>query len=104
MLMWATVALYILAFFSGRQITLPSAIVTVLVGMAIGYATLYGVGSPNTRPPGSAVVAALRKLSFPVVSARRIEDDHQGDRRYVIGLKDGSSLDVNVLDRDRQVA
>ncbi|MEV1167547.1 lysylphosphatidylglycerol synthase transmembrane domain-containing protein, partial [Nonomuraea sp. NPDC049784] len=104
MLMWTTIALYILAFFSGRQITLPSAIVTVLVGMAIGYATLYGVGSPNTRPPGSAVVAALRKLSFPVVSARRIEDDHQGSRRYAIGLKDGAGLDVTVLDRDLQVA
>ncbi|GAA3703723.1 lysylphosphatidylglycerol synthase domain-containing protein [Nonomuraea antimicrobica] len=104
MLMWTTIALYILALFSGRQITLPSAIVTVLVGMAIGYATLYGVGSPNTRPPGSAVVAALRKLSFVPVSARRVEDDHQGSRRYAIGLKDGSSLDVTVLDRDRQVA
>ncbi|MFI7707710.1 YbhN family protein [Nonomuraea sp. NPDC049480] len=104
MLMWAVIALYILAFFSGRQITLPSAIVTVIVGMAIGYATLYGVGSPNTRPPGNAVVVALRKLSFSVVSARRIEDDHQGSRRYAIGLRDGASLDVTVLDRDRQVA
>ncbi|MGN9843832.1 lysylphosphatidylglycerol synthase transmembrane domain-containing protein [Nonomuraea sp. H19] len=104
MLMWATIALYILAFFSGRQITIPSAIVTVLVGMTIGYATLYGVGSPNTRPPGSAVVAALRKLSFSVVSARRIEDDLQGSRRYAIGLRDGTSLHVTVLDRDRQVA
>ncbi|MEV4571029.1 lysylphosphatidylglycerol synthase transmembrane domain-containing protein [Nonomuraea sp. NPDC049419] len=104
MLMWTTIALYVLAFFSGRQITIPSAIVTVLVGMAIGYATLYGVGSPNTRPPGSAVVAALRKLSFSPVSARRVEDDHQGSRRYAVGLKDGSSLDVTVLDRDRQVA
>ncbi|NRQ34066.1 flippase-like domain-containing protein [Nonomuraea sp. NN258] len=104
MLMWTTIALYILAYFSGRQITLPSAIVTVLVGMAFGYATLYGVGSPNTRPPGSSVVAALRKLSFSPVTARRIEDDHQGSRRYAIGLKDGSGLDVTVLDRDRQVA
>ncbi|MFI6927996.1 YbhN family protein [Nonomuraea spiralis] len=104
MLMWTSIALYILTYFSGRQITLPSAIVTVLVGMAIGYATLYGVGSPNTRPPGSAVVAALRKLSFSPVSARRIEDDHQGSRRYAIGLVDGTSLDVTVLDRDRQVA
>lgn len=104
MLMWTTIALYILAFFSGRQITIPSAVVTVLVGMAIGYATLYGVGSPNTRPPGSAVVAALRKLSFAPISARRIDDDHQGSRRYAIGLEDGTSLDVTVLDRDRQVA
>lgn len=103
-LMWTMIALYIFALFSGRQITLPSAIVTVLVGMAIGYGTLYGIGSPNTRPPGNAVVAALRKLSFSPVAARRIEDDHQGSRRYAIGLKDGASLDVTVLDRDRQVA
>src|SRR5262249_40111978 len=33
-----------------------------------------------------------------------IEDDHQGSRRYAVGLKDGSSLDVTVLDRDLQVA
>ncbi|WP_219472304.1 lysylphosphatidylglycerol synthase transmembrane domain-containing protein, partial [Nonomuraea rhizosphaerae] len=103
-LMWTVIALDIFALFSGRQITLPGAFVTVLVGMAFGYGTLYGVGSPNTRPPGNAVIAALRKLSFSPVSARRIEDDHQGSRRYAIGLKDGSSLDVTVLDRDRQVA
>ncbi|NUR82686.1 MAG: flippase-like domain-containing protein [Nonomuraea sp.] len=103
-LMWTMIALDIFALFSGRQVTLPGALVTVLVGMAIGYGTLYGVGSPNTRPPGNAVVAALRKLDFSPVSARRIEDDHQGSRRYAIGLKDGASLDVTVLDRDRQVA
>ncbi|WP_336214690.1 lysylphosphatidylglycerol synthase transmembrane domain-containing protein [Nonomuraea sp. LPB2021202275-12-8] len=103
-LMWTVIALDILALYSGRQITLPGAIVTVLFGMVMGYATLYGVGSPNTRPPGNAVVTALRKLSFSPVSARRIDDDHQGSRRYAIGLADGTSLDVTVLDRDRQVA
>ena len=103
-LMWTVIALDILALYSGRQITLPGAIVTVLVGMVMGYATLYGIGSPNTRPPGNSVVAALRKLSFAPVSARRIDDDHQGSRRYAIGLADGTSLDVTVLDRDRQVA
>ncbi|MEV0201815.1 lysylphosphatidylglycerol synthase transmembrane domain-containing protein [Nonomuraea sp. NPDC050691] len=103
-LMWTVIGLYALAFFTGYQITLVGGIVTVLLGMAIGYGTLYGVGSPNTRPPGNAVVTALRKLSFSPVSARRIDDDHQGSRRYAIGLKDGSSLDVTVLDRDRQVA
>ncbi|MET7463808.1 lysylphosphatidylglycerol synthase transmembrane domain-containing protein [Nonomuraea sp. NPDC005501] len=103
-LMWTVIGLYALAFFTGYQITLVGGIITVLLGMAVGYGTLYGVGSPNTRPPGNAVVAALRKLSFTPVSARRIDDDHQGSRRYAIGLKDGSSLDVTVLDRDRQVA
>ncbi|MFI6505594.1 flippase-like domain-containing protein [Nonomuraea typhae] len=103
-LMWTVIALDVLALFTSKQMTLPSAMVTILAGMAIGYGTLYGVGSPNTRPPGSAVIAALRKLSFQPVSARRIEDDHQGSRRYLVGLADGTSLDVTVLDRDRQVA
>ncbi|WP_113704419.1 lysylphosphatidylglycerol synthase transmembrane domain-containing protein [Nonomuraea lactucae] len=103
-LMWTVIGLYVLAFFTGYQITLVGGMVTVLLGMAIGYGTLYGVGSPNTRPPGNAVVAALRKLSFSPISARRIDDDHQGSRRYAVVLKDGTSLDVTVLDRDRQVA
>ncbi|GAA0945138.1 lysylphosphatidylglycerol synthase transmembrane domain-containing protein [Nonomuraea longicatena] len=103
-LMWTVVALYVLSLFTGKQITLPSAMLTVLTGMAIGYATLYGIGSPNTRPPGNAVIAALRRLNFTPITARRVEDDHQGSRRYAVGLKDGSSLDVTVLDRDRQVA
>ncbi|MFI7439506.1 YbhN family protein [Nonomuraea indica] len=103
-LMWGVIGLYVLAFFTGYQITLVGGIITVLIGMAIGYGTLYGVGSPNTRPPGNAVLTALRKLSFTPVSARRIDDDHQGSRRYAVGLKDGTTLDVTVLDRDRQVA
>ncbi|MEV0588527.1 lysylphosphatidylglycerol synthase transmembrane domain-containing protein [Nonomuraea sp. NPDC050310] len=103
-LMWTVIALFLLSLFSGRAITIPSALVTVLFGMAMGYATLYGVGSPNTRPPGNAVVTALRRLAFKPVAARRIEDDHQGSRRYAVGLKDGGSLDVTVLDRDQQVA
>ncbi|MFI9557819.1 YbhN family protein [Nonomuraea endophytica] len=103
-LIWTVIALDVLSLFTSKQLTLPSAMVTIVAGMAIGYGTLYGVGSPNTRPPGTAVIAALRKLSFQPVSARRIEDDHQGSRRYAIGLHDGSSLDVTVLDRDRQVA
>ncbi|GAA4101664.1 lysylphosphatidylglycerol synthase transmembrane domain-containing protein [Nonomuraea soli] len=103
-ILWTVVALFLLSLFSGRQITIPSALVTVLFGMAIGYATLYGIGSPNTRPPGNAVLATLRRLSFQPVSARRIEDDHQGSRRYSVGLRGGSTLDVTVLDRDQQVA
>ncbi|GII96220.1 hypothetical protein Ssi02_64510 [Sinosporangium siamense] len=102
--MWTAVALNIFALYTGTSITLPGAVVTILLGMAVGYATLYSVGSPNTRPPGSAVVAALRRLGQSPVKARRIEDDAQGSRRYAVGLADGHRLDVTVLDRDRQVA
>ena len=63
------------------------------------------MGSPNTRPPGSAIVAALRKLGL---RARSGPADSTTTTRAAAdtpsALKDGSRLDVTVLDRDRQVA
>ncbi|AWS49163.1 lysylphosphatidylglycerol synthase transmembrane domain-containing protein [Streptosporangium sp. 'caverna'] len=102
--LWSAVALNAVALFAATAATILGIVVSILLGLAVGYAILYGVGSPNTRPPGSAIVAAIRKLGFKPVKARRLDDDHQSSRRYAIGLKDGSRLDVTVLDRDRQVA
>ncbi|MDP9848448.1 lysylphosphatidylglycerol synthase transmembrane domain-containing protein [Streptosporangium lutulentum] len=102
--LWSAVALNAIALFAATAATILGIVVSILLGLAIGYAILYGVGSPNTRPPGSAIVAAIRKLGFTPVKARRLDDDHQSSRRYAVGLKDGSRLDVTVLDRDRQVA
>ncbi|MEV8631039.1 lysylphosphatidylglycerol synthase transmembrane domain-containing protein [Streptosporangium sp. NPDC051023] len=102
--LWSAVALNAIALFAATAATILGIVVSILVGLAVGYATLYGIGSPNTRPPGSAVVATLAKLGFVPVRARRLDDDHQSSRRYAVGLKDGTRLDVTVLDRDRQVA
>ncbi|MDP9864631.1 MULTISPECIES: lysylphosphatidylglycerol synthase transmembrane domain-containing protein [Streptosporangium] len=102
--LWSAVALNAIALFAATAATILGVVVSILVGLAVGYATLYGVGSPNTRPPGSAIVAAVAKLGYLPVRARRLDDDHQSSRRYAIGLKDGTRLDVTVLDRDRQVA
>nr|WP_260408549.1 lysylphosphatidylglycerol synthase transmembrane domain-containing protein [Planomonospora venezuelensis] len=102
--LWTAVAVNAVALFAGVAATILGIVVSIVVGLAVGYATLYGVGSPNTRPAGSMIVAAIRKLGFHPVKARRLEDDHQGSRRYAIGLRDGTRLDVTVLDRDRQVA
>ncbi|GAA0840620.1 lysylphosphatidylglycerol synthase transmembrane domain-containing protein [Streptosporangium amethystogenes subsp. fukuiense] len=102
--LWSAVALNAVALFAGLAATLLGIVVSILVGLAVGYATLYGVGSPNTRPPGSAVVGVLRKLGFAPVKAHRLDDDYQGSRRYAVELRNGNRLDVTVLDRDRQVA
>lgn len=102
--LWSAVALNAAALFAATAATILGIVVSILVGLAVGYATLYGLGSPNTRPPGSAVIATLTKLGFASVKARRLDDDHQSSRRYAVGLRDGSRLDVTVLDRDRQVA
>ncbi|MEU0520967.1 lysylphosphatidylglycerol synthase transmembrane domain-containing protein [Streptosporangium sp. NPDC006007] len=102
--LWSAVALNAAALFAATAATILGIVVSILVGLAVGYATLYGLGSPNTRPPGSAVIATLTKLGFASVKAHRLDDDHQSSRRYAVGLRDGSRLDVTVLDRDRQVA
>jgi len=103
-LMWAALGLDVLALFTASKATALGVILTYLVGQAVGFGTLYGIGSANTRPPGTAVLAALRKLGFVPVSARRMDDDSSGSRRYLVGLADGRWLDVAVLDRDRQAA
>ncbi|WP_307848766.1 lysylphosphatidylglycerol synthase transmembrane domain-containing protein [Microbispora oryzae] len=103
-LMWTALALDVFALFTATKVTALGVILTYLVGLAVGFGTLYGIGSANTRPPGSAVVAALRRLGFVPVSARRLEDDSSGSRRYLVGLADDRRLAVTVLDRDRQVA
>ncbi|WP_308250108.1 lysylphosphatidylglycerol synthase transmembrane domain-containing protein [Sphaerisporangium fuscum] len=103
-LMWMAIALDVFALFTGAEATALGVFVTYLVGLAVGYATLYAVGSPNTRPPGSTVVSAFRKLGFTPHSARRVADDAQGSRRYAVSTTDGRRYDLTVLDRDRQVA
>ncbi|WP_248964181.1 lysylphosphatidylglycerol synthase transmembrane domain-containing protein [Sphaerisporangium perillae] len=103
-MMWMAIALDVFALFTSADATALGVFVTYLVGLAVGYATLYVVGSPNTRPPGSTVVAALRRLAFVPARARRITDDAQGSRRYGVTMTDGRRFDVTVLDRDRQVA
>lgn len=103
-LMWVAIALDVFALFTANKVTALGVILTYLVGLAVGFGTLYGIGSANTRPPGSAVLAALRRLGFTPISAERMEDDSSGSRRYFVGLDDDRFIDVTVLDRDRQVA
>ncbi|MEU8199112.1 lysylphosphatidylglycerol synthase transmembrane domain-containing protein [Microbispora amethystogenes] len=103
-LMWVALGLDVFALFTATKVTALGVILTYVVGLAVGFGTLYGIGSANTRPPGSAVLAALRRLGFTPVSARRVEDDSSGSRRYLIGITGDRTIDVTVLDRDRQVA
>lgn len=83
-----------------------SIILTVLIGWAVAYGTLYAVGSPNVRPTGQTLLAGLRHVGFHPVSAAREDspDSEHGDRgrRYFVTLEDGPPLDVTVIDREQQ--
>ncbi|MFE9763358.1 lysylphosphatidylglycerol synthase domain-containing protein [Streptomyces sp. NPDC005808] len=85
-----------------------SIVLTVLIGWAVAYGTLYAVGSPNVRPTGRTLMAGLRHVGFRPVTAAR-EEAHEvatenGDRgrRYFVTLEDGPPLDVTVVDREQQ--
>ena len=69
----------------------PLAIVTTyVIGRAVGYGTLYAVGSPNTRPTGRAVMAALRRVGLDPVRASPARADGPDDSRsYTAALADG---------------
>ncbi len=101
---WTVIGLDAVASLAAGSITPLAVVTTYVIGRAVGYGTLYAVGSPNIRPPGGEVVAALRRVGLVPVRAVRIADAPDGTRRYTAALAGGSSVDVTVLDRDQQTA
>ncbi|TQL87936.1 uncharacterized protein (TIRG00374 family) [Actinoallomurus bryophytorum] len=104
MVTWAVIGLDAVASLAAGAITPLAVVTTYVIGRAVGYATLYAVGSPNTRPAGRAVMTALRRVGLDAVRATRTSGDPDGFRGYGAILADGRSIDVTVLDRDQQSA
>ncbi len=101
---WSVIALDAVASLTTGAITPLAVLTTYLIGRAVGYLTLYVVGSPNTRPAGLAVVAALRKVGLEPVRMTRNAAAQDDARRYSAVLDDARVIDVTVLDRDQQTA
>ena len=101
--MWTVIALSALAALAAGYASPLALAVTYLIGRAIGYGTLYGAGTPNPRPAGTAVLAALRRMGLLPTAAHRVQDGPEETRRYEVELAD-RILNVTVLDRDQQVA
>ncbi|WP_175607713.1 lysylphosphatidylglycerol synthase transmembrane domain-containing protein [Peterkaempfera bronchialis] len=79
-----------------------SLVLTVLLGWAVAYGTLYAIGSPNVRPTGQSLLAGLRKVGFDPVTAHRAPDAPGGTRRYYVVQDDAGPLDIHVIDREQQ--
>ena len=123
---WTVIGLDAIAALAAGYITPLAVLTTYVIGRAIGYGTLYAVGTPNTRPSGRAVVAALRRVGLEPLRAARIADGPEDTRRYSVDVavvRDSSdfdaepdagddaeaapvfrTIDVTVLDRDQQTA
>jgi uncharacterized membrane protein YbhN (UPF0104 family)/tRNA A-37 threonylcarbamoyl transferase component Bud32 len=83
---WTVIALAALAALAAGYASPLALAVTYLIGRAIGYGTLYAAGTPNPRPPGTAVIAALRRLGIEPHRAIRIADGPEETRRYIVDV------------------
>ncbi|TDE30023.1 lysylphosphatidylglycerol synthase transmembrane domain-containing protein [Actinomadura sp. 6K520] len=127
---WTMIGLAALTGLTAAYASVAALAATYFLGRAIGHGTLYAVGTPNPRPPGSAVVAALERLGLRPVRAARLDgtpDGGEETRRYGVVLAPGPAdgdaapdrdgpgewdrdgpgewdLEVRVLDRDQQTA
>jgi len=105
-------------------LTLPAALLTVLIGRACGLALRYAFGVQSERAYGRSLVEGIRRAGFSPTRLIRVRDvgaegndtaelvtdlaavaiTRVGDNRvYAMTTADGERLDVVVLDGDRQV-
>ncbi|MFC5745491.1 lysylphosphatidylglycerol synthase domain-containing protein [Actinomadura rugatobispora] len=119
---WSMIGLAALTGLTAAYASVAALAATYFLGNAIGHGTLYAVGTPNPRPPGLAVVAALERLGLRTVRAQRFQpDDLPEVRRYGVSVAHAPGavptdtsgvalprgdwqLEVRVLDRDQQTA
>src|SRR5262245_56646291 len=102
--LWLTVGVYGLASLATASATVPSLLITLLLGRAIGLGVRYAAGEWSQRPPAAEIAAALASASCPVVAMRRIRADGAESRCYAATALDGRRLDVRVFDRDQEAA
>ncbi|MFF4234464.1 lysylphosphatidylglycerol synthase domain-containing protein [Actinomadura geliboluensis] len=122
---WIMIGLAALTGLTASYASVAALAATYFLGRAIGHGTLYAVGTPNPRPSGTAVVAALERLGMRPVRGARLDepaDDTEDGRRYGVVLGPSAAggygarvpagrgahgdwdLEVRVLDRDQQTA
>ncbi|MDX6739972.1 flippase-like domain-containing protein [Actinocorallia sp. A-T 12471] len=101
--MWGAIALGGLASLVAGNTTALGLVATYLIGRLAGYLTLYALGTPNPRPPGTAVLAALDRLGLHPLKLTRTDDGTPARRSYLVRTR-ARDLDVYVLDRDQQTS
>lgn len=89
----------ILSGFLSGGVTALALFASALLGWAVGLVARLALGAASTRPPGSAVAAALIGSGLDITQLELVEPATGGARRYA-GSGPGGPLDVRVLDRE----
>lgn len=106
-------------------VTLPAALLTVLLGRVVGLSIRYGSGVQSERAYGASLIDGIRRAGFAPMRLVRVRDvaaqhpegeealandlaavaitRYGGNRVYAMTTTTGERLDVVVLDGDRQV-
>jgi uncharacterized membrane protein YbhN (UPF0104 family) len=102
--LWLTVGVYGLANLATASVTVPSFLITLLLGRAIGLGVRYAAGEWSQRPTAEEIASALNSAGHPVAAMRRVRQDGIESRHYAATARGGGQLDVRVYDRDQEAA
>jgi glycosyltransferase 2 family protein len=102
--LWLTVGVYGLANLATASVTVPSFLITLLLGRAIGLGVRYAAGEWSQRPTAEEIASALHSAGHPVAAMRRVRQDGIESRHYAATARGGGQLDVRVYDRDQAAA
>ena len=84
--------------------TVLSLLITIVLGLLVGSALRYALGTTSGRPSAAAIAAALNGEQNPIVAIRRLADGAPEIRRYAARRRDGDRMDITVFDREQQAA
>jgi uncharacterized membrane protein YbhN (UPF0104 family) len=85
-------------------VTVPSFLITLLLGRAIGLGVRYAAGEWSQRPTAEEIASALHSAGHPVAAMRRVRQNGIESRHYAATARGGGQLDVRVYDRDQEAA
>ena len=88
----------LITFLSGG-ITLAGVVLSVVLGLVVGFAVRYGLGITPTRPRGLAIADAMSDVGIALTTLRAQRQTERG-RRYAGTTVDGDHVELVVLDRD----
>lgn len=88
---WATFGGLAAASLLDRKAGVLAIVATLLIGRIIGLAVRYAFGTPNTRPHGAELVAALREAGLDPVRVRAVPSK-SGFRSYLVTCRPSGRL------------
>ncbi len=97
----AGVAIYAVSLFAVGVASLPSLVLSGLLGICIGLALRYFLGTVNTRPDADHIAAELARGGLTLTRMERVELPPRTARSYVGTEVGGGRVQIVVLDRDK---